>query len=42
MFADVDSGVLLDRAATRYRWQYESWHRYEPPLITRCSPSSGP
>ncbi len=31
------SGVLALRAATRYRKQYDLWHRYEPPRITRRS-----
>jgi len=34
--------VLDVRAATRYLLQYDSWHRYEPPRITRVMPLFGP
>src|SRR5699024_6420103 len=34
----ASSAAVEERAATRYRLQYESWQRYEPPRITRTSP----
>lgn len=37
MFPLLLSGVLPVRAATRYRLQYESWQRYEPPRIARAA-----
>jgi hypothetical protein len=36
------SAVLELRAATRYRLQYEAWHRYDPPFITLAVPLGGP
>ena len=36
------SGVDAVRAATRYRLQYDAWHRYDPPLVTLASPDGGP
>ena len=36
------SGVFDVRAATRYRLQYDSWQRYDPPFITRVLPDEGP
>jgi hypothetical protein len=42
MLPEALSGELDDRAAFRYRKQYDSWHKYEPPLITRHSPVCGP
>ena len=36
------SGVFDVRAATRYRLQYESWHRYDPPRIVFATPDGGP
>ena len=42
MFVVALSGVFDVRAATRYRLQYERWHRYEPPFITLCVPWGGP
>ncbi len=34
MFEAELSGVFAVRAATRYRLQYDSWHKNEPPFIT--------
>ena len=34
MFPVELSGVFELRAATRYRKQYDSWQRYDPPRIT--------
>ncbi len=42
MFDVALSGVFDVRAATRYRLQYDEWHRYEPPRVTFVSPFSGP
>ena len=42
MFVVALSGVFDVRAATRYRLQYDLWHRYEPPFITRVTPLAGP
>jgi hypothetical protein len=36
------SGVFELRAATRYRLQYDLWHRNEPPFITLAVPVCGP
>src|SRR5947209_20416458 len=35
-------GSFALRASTRYRLQYDSWQRYEPPRMTRWVPRPGP
>ncbi len=42
MLVVVLSGVLEVRAATRYRLQYDLWHKYDPPLMTFDVPCIGP
>ena len=42
MFVVAESGVFFVLAATRYRLQYDAWHKYEPPRIARFVPSAGP
>ena len=42
MFVVALSGVFEVRAATRYRLQYDLWHRYDPPFITLVVPAGGP
>ena len=42
MLPVAESGVLELRAPTRYRLQYDSWQRYEPPRMTRDCPLGGP
>ena len=37
-----ESGVLELRAATLYLLQYESWHRYDPPLMLLETPVVAP
>jgi hypothetical protein len=38
----AESGVLVVRAATLYRLQYDAWQRKDPPRIAFASPSAGP